>query len=29
VLPFDNTVRFSVGFTQDELRDLAEFLLSL
>ena len=29
VLPFDNTVRFNFGFTQDELKDLAEFVLSL
>jgi hypothetical protein len=29
VLPFYNTVRFNFGFTQDELRDLAEFVLSL
>jgi len=29
VLPFYNTVRFNFGFTQDELKDLAEFLLSL
>ncbi|HEV8626447.1 MAG TPA: cytochrome c peroxidase [Acidimicrobiia bacterium] len=29
VLPFYNTVRFDFGFTQDELKDLAEFLLSL
>jgi hypothetical protein len=29
VLPFYNNVRFNFGFTQDELEDLAEFLLSL
>jgi hypothetical protein len=29
VLPFYNTVRFNFGFTQDELKDLAEFILSL
>jgi hypothetical protein len=29
VLPFYNTVRFSFGFSQDELKDLAEFVLSL
>ncbi|HYH51507.1 MAG TPA: cytochrome c peroxidase [Acidimicrobiia bacterium] len=29
VLPFYNTVRFNFGFTQEELRDLAEFVLSL
>ena len=29
VLPFYNTVRFNFGFTQEELRDLAEFILSL
>src|SRR2546423_711300 len=29
VLPLYNTVRFQFGFTQDELRDLAEFILSL
>ena len=29
VLPFYNTVRFNFGFTQDELRDIAEFILSL
>lgn len=29
VLPFYNTVRFNFGFTQDELKDLAEFVLSL
>jgi mono/diheme cytochrome c family protein len=29
VLPFYNTVRFNFGFTDDELADLAEFLLSL
>jgi hypothetical protein len=29
LLPFYNTVRFNFGFTQDELRDLAEFVLSL
>jgi hypothetical protein len=29
VLPFYNTVRFSFGFTDGELADLAEFLLSL
>jgi cytochrome c peroxidase len=29
VLPFYNNVRFKFGFTQDELKDLAEFLLSL
>ena len=29
VLPFYNNVRFNFGFTQDELADLAEFLLSL
>jgi cytochrome c peroxidase len=29
VLPFYNSIRFNFGFTQDELADLAEFLLSL
>src|SRR5581483_9637745 len=29
VLPFYNTVRFNFGFTQEELRDIAEFILSL
>ena len=29
VLPFYNTVRFNFGFTDEELADLAEFLLSL
>ena len=29
VLPFYNSVRFNFGFTQSELEDLAEFLLSL
>jgi hypothetical protein len=29
VLPFYNTVRFNFGFTDQELADLAEFLLSL
>jgi len=29
VLPLYNTVRFHFGFTPDELRDLAEFILSL
>ncbi len=29
VLPFYNSIRFNFGFTQDELSDLAEFLLSL
>jgi cytochrome c peroxidase len=29
VLPFYNTVRFNFGFTSEELRDLAEFILSL
>ena len=29
VLPFYNTVRSNFGFSQDELRDLAEFVLSL
>jgi cytochrome c peroxidase len=29
VLPFYNTVRFGFGFTDEELADLAEFLLSL
>jgi hypothetical protein len=29
VLPFYNTIRFHFGFTPDELRDLAEFILSL
>ena len=29
VLPFYNNVRFHFGFTPDELRDLAEFILSL
>jgi hypothetical protein len=29
VLPFYNTVRFNFGFTAEELRDLAEFILSL
>ena len=29
VLPFYNTFRFHFGFTQDELKDLAEFVLSL
>jgi len=29
VLPFYNTVRFNFGFTQDELKDIAEFILSL
>jgi hypothetical protein len=29
VLPFYNNVRFHFGFTQDELKDLTEFLLSL
>ena len=29
VLPFYNTVRFNFGFTEEELADLAEFLLSL
>ena len=29
VLPFYNNVRFNFGFTQDELKDLAEYLLSL
>lgn len=29
VLPFYNTVRFGFGFTEDELTDLAEYLLSL
>ncbi|MGH9008873.1 MAG: cytochrome-c peroxidase [Acidimicrobiia bacterium] len=29
VLPFYNTVRFNFGFTEDELADLAEFVLSL
>ena len=29
VLPFYNTVRFNFGFTDEELADIAEFLLSL
>jgi cytochrome c peroxidase len=29
VLPFYNSIRFNFGFTQDELADLAEFLLSI
>lgn len=29
VLPFYNTVRFDFGFTEEELKDLAEFVLSL
>ena len=29
VLPFYNSIRFNFGFTQEELADLAEFLLSL
>jgi cytochrome c peroxidase len=29
VLPFYNTVRFNFGFSQEELKDLAEFILSL
>jgi hypothetical protein len=29
VLPFYNTVRFNFGFTTEELKDLAEFILSL
>ena len=29
VLPFYNSIRFDFGFTQPELADLAEFLLSL
>lgn len=29
VLPFYNSIRFNFGFTQEELKDLAEFLLSL
>ncbi|HKY74629.1 MAG TPA: cytochrome c peroxidase [Acidimicrobiia bacterium] len=29
VLPFYNTVRFNFGFTEEELADIAEFLLSL
>ena len=29
VLPFYNSIRFNFGFTQDELGDLAEFVLSL
>jgi hypothetical protein len=29
VLPFYNTVRFNFRFTDDELADIAEFLLSL
>ncbi|HVW34883.1 MAG TPA: hypothetical protein VHL53_20290, partial [Acidimicrobiia bacterium] len=29
VLPFYNTVRFNFGFTNEELRDLTEFILSL
>jgi hypothetical protein len=29
VLPFYNSIRFNFGFTQDELKDLAEFVLSL
>ncbi len=29
VLPFYNSIRFNFGFSQDELADLAEFLLSL
>ncbi len=29
VLPFYNSIRFNFGFTQPELADLAEFLLSL
>jgi cytochrome c peroxidase len=29
VLPFYNTVRFDFGFTAEELKDLAEFILSL
>jgi cytochrome c peroxidase len=29
VLPFYNSIRFNFGFTQEELKDLAEFVLSL
>ena len=29
VLPFYNLLRFGFGFTQEELKDLAEFVLSL
>jgi hypothetical protein len=29
LLPFYNTVRFNFGFTPDELKDIAEFILSL
>jgi hypothetical protein len=29
LLPFYNSVRFNFGFTQEELKDLAEFVLSL
>jgi hypothetical protein len=29
VLPFYNTVRFNFGFTEEELKDLAEFILSI